>query len=310
MTMRHAQKTTSGKGAWQRMLMAFIVVVALHGLFFFAIHMKTLRLPPSLAQVSSDEETLNVWAMSNDDRSLSPEAADVLAWAAMKEAETSASAVLPLFDPASAGVNDQQKMSPKAIASLRLDWSNVTTELDGFLSTPEPLLVASIGVQRLLASNGLLARQYDLRANSLEIPLDIGRQSASRNRISGIPMLPPWPESPGVIVSKYEDSAWESLSAEELSRQGAAILSQQPKDAVPQEWTEPYEVHLDVSMGGQRVSRIHLRQSSGIPALDDVVMEWVQKRHATSGHHHTDAPLTTQEHRVEYIVEFTRQMTP
>lgn len=308
--MTHEQKTNPKKSAWQRLLLSFLAVLVLHGLFLFVIHIKTLRLPPKPLKTTEDEETLTIWAMSEDDRLLTEEASDMLAWTAMKEADTPSFTKLTVFDPLTALSGNTKITHPQMPASLRLDWSEVTTELDSFLTVTTPNQLASFCVLSLLASNGPRARQYDLVANSLEIPLDIGRQSAFHVPKSGLPRLTPWPQSPAVIVSKYEDSAWESVPADELTKEGASILAELPKDKAPQEWTAPYEVRLHVSTGGQRVARIHLRQSSGIPALDDAVMAWVQKRHATSGHHHTDTQLKTQEHRVDYVVEFTRVQKP
>ncbi len=304
--MTHEQKTNPKKSAWQRLLLSFLAVLALHGLFLFVIHIKTLRQPPPQLKTTDDEETLNVWAMNGDDRLLTNEARDMLEWSAMKEADTPSFTKLTVFDPLAALSANTKNTHPKMPASLRLDWSEVTTELDSFLSVSSPNQIATLCALSLLISNGPQARQYDLFANSLEIPLDIGRLSAFHSPKSGIPRLTPWPQGPAVIVSKYEDSAWESVPAGELTKEGAAIIAQLPKDATPQEWTAPYEVRLHVSTGGQRVARIHLRQSSGVPELDAAVMAWAQKRHATSGHYHTDSPLKTQDHRIDYVVEFTR----
>ncbi|MBP5638760.1 MAG: hypothetical protein J6X55_04750 [Victivallales bacterium] len=301
---------------WQRLLMSFLCVVILNGLFLLAVHMKSRRTSPALLPSTEEEDTLNVWAMDSSDKRLTPEAADFLNWANLLEHPEPDINLLNLPESSDTLLSVSPEIKKQARnqtskrrfeADISLDWHEITAQLDSFLPKLPLLPLQALNYQRLLASSGLLARDFDLKANSLDNTLGIGRHMARHNSFAGVLRPTPWPESPVVLVNKYENSAWESVPADDLARQGAAILSSNTKKPEDSDISDLYEIHVDIITGHLRCPRVHLRQSSGIPELDDMVIAWVQKQHASSGHHHTDAPLIASSgHLVEYLVEFTR----
>lgn len=302
MGKRSRQSEQKWRAELRRQSLALLMLLALHGLLAGVIYMKMARRKPQAAPVVEDT-SLRLWSMSSADGKLVPLARDFLQHCEVVSEDEKQPEWLSV-ERSPDGVKGLEREREEA--GLRLSWPLFTAALDGNL--PQWPLTLTATVPMRLPSDEW-SRSHEALCFSLWRPLELGREQYHENWRMGerVPGEPPVVER--VLVSKYEDSAWESVLADDLAAEAAPFMAKIEEHAQANGSGDKMElgaceVRLSVIWEERFGARVHLRSGCGVKELDRLALAWALRRHAWKGHHHTDAPTPAESHSIDYVVEY------